>query len=339
MIVTPVRAPTTGELLAAAQFRADVLRGLQAPQKHLPCKYFYDEAGSALFEQITELPEYYPTRTERAILERHAAEMARLLGRRCLLVEYGSGSSAKTRLLLDHLSEPAGYVPIDVSREHLMRSAWSLAEAYPHLPVLPLCGDFTRPLELPPLRRRPARRVVYFPGSTIGNFTPDEATALLRRTADLCGPGGGLLLGADLQKEVRVLEAAYNDAAGVTAAFNRNLLMRINREFGADFNVNQFAHRAFYNPAAGRIEMHLVSRREQCVHIGEFEFFFQAGETICTEYSHKYTFDSLEHLAEAGGFRLEQAWTDERQYFGVFWLETRRADAGKEPGQPLECRS
>jgi dimethylhistidine N-methyltransferase len=307
----------------ARQFRADVLRGLRAPQKALPCKYFYDEAGSALFEQITELEEYYPTRTELGIMERHAAEMAGLLGSRCLLIEYGSGSSLKTRHLLDRLRDPAGYVPIDVSGEHLRRSAHELDEEYPDLEVLPLCADFTRPLGLPACRKAADRRVVYFPGSTLGNFTPEAALALLRQTAGLCGRGGGLLLGIDLQKDPRVVEAAYNDRRGVTAAFNHNILVRINRELGADFDVEQFAHRAFYNGARGRIEMHLVSRRDQVVRVDGVPFFFAAGESIHTENSHKYSLPALTDLAGGGGFVAERFWTDERQYFGVAYLTSR----------------
>jgi dimethylhistidine N-methyltransferase len=303
-----------------AEFRADVLRGLSAPAKELPCKYFYDEAGSALFERITGLEEYYPTRTELAIMRRHAAEMAGLLGPRCLLVEYGSGSSTKTRLLLNQILDPAGYVPIDVSGEYLLRSARSIADAYPGLEVLPLCADFTRPVALPEPRLRPARRVVYFPGSTIGNFTPDESVVLLRQTAALCGRGGGLLLGADLRKDRRVLEDAYNDRLGVTAAFNLNLLARINRELGADFAPDQFDHRAFYNAAEGRVEMHLVSRRDQCVRVAGAEFAFAAGESVRTEYSYKYRLRDLHDLAAAGGFEVERFWTDEREYFSVHYL-------------------
>jgi dimethylhistidine N-methyltransferase len=302
------------------QFRADVLRRLSAPAKELPCKYFYDEAGSELFERITELEEYYLTRTELAIMERHASEMAGLLGERCLLVEYGSGSSTKTRLLLDRLRDPAGYVPTDVSAGHLARSAEAIAGEYPQLEVLPLCADFTHPLELPAPRKHPARRVVYFPGSTIGNFTPDETVALLRQTAALCGPGGGLLLGADLRKDRRVLEAAYNDRLGVTAAFNLNLLVRINRELGADFVVEQFAHHAFYSAAEGRIEMHLISQREQRAHVGGATFVFAAGESIRTEYSYKYRLRDLHDFAEAAGFAVERFWTDEREYFSVHYL-------------------
>ena len=304
-------------------FRADVLRGLRQGQKELPPKYFYDETGSDLFEQITQLEEYYLTRTERAIMERHAPEMARLLGERCLLIEFGSGSSAKTRLLLDHLSDPAGYIPVDLARGHLRRSAEALAEDYPHLAVHPLVADFSRPLRLPKQRRPAARRVVYFPGSTLGNFDNEAAIALLARTAALCGRGGALLLGTDLRKDPRVIELAYNDPRGVTAAFNRNILTRINRELGADFVPAHFAHRAFYDAGEGRIEMHLVSQSDQCVHIAGVKIHFSAGESIRTEYSHKYDLGGLSSLAQAGGFALERVWTDERQYFGVSYLTVK----------------
>ncbi|HEX5270320.1 MAG TPA: L-histidine N(alpha)-methyltransferase [Gemmataceae bacterium] len=306
-----------------AEFRADVLRGLSLPAKELPCKYFYDEAGSALFEGITRLEEYYPTRTELAIMRAHVAEMAGLVGPRCLLLEYGSGSSTKTRLLLDRLPDPAGYVPIDVSGDFLLRTARAIADDYPALEVLPVCADFTRPVAPPAPRRRPARRVVYFPGSTIGNFTPEESAVLLRQTAALCGPGGGMLLGADLRKDRRVLEAAYDDRAGVTAAFNLNLLVRVNRELGADFDLGQFRHHALYNAAEGRIEMHLVSRRRQRVRVAGTEFTFAAGETIRTEYSYKYRLRDLHDLAAAAGFDVERFWTDEREYFSVHYFTGR----------------
>ena len=307
-----------------SQFRADVLRGLRAAKKELPCKYFYDEVGSDLFEQITALDEYYPTRTEMGIMKQHAEDMARLLGPRCLLIEYGSGSSIKTRLLLDCLSDPVGYVPIDVSDEHLRRSARVLRAEYPRIEVLPMCVDFTRSFELPVFHNPSARRVVYFPGSTLGNFTPQEAIALLQKTAQLCGRGGGLLLGVDLRKDTHLIEAAYNDRRGVTAAFNRNILVRINRELGANFDIEQFAHRAFYNAVEGRIEMHLVSRCDQIVWVGGVSFFFAAGESIHTENSYKYSLHALARLAEAGGFDVEQVWTDQCQYFSVSYLTVRR---------------
>src|SRR5579871_5052243 len=317
---------------AARQFRADVLRGLCAPKKELPYKYLYDEVGSALFEQITELQEYYPTRTELGIMARHVAEMAGLLGPRCLLIEYGSGSSLKTRRLLDRLRDAAGYVPIDVSGEHLRRSARALGDEYPDIEVLPLFADFTRPLGLPACRKAAARRVVYFPGSTLGNFTPEAAIALLRRTAVLCGRDGAVLLGIDLRKDPRVIEAAYNDRRGVTAAFNRNILVRINRELGADFDLNLFAHRALYDAAKGRIEMHLVSRRDQIVRVGGVPFFFAADESIHTENSYKYNLPVLTELAEAGGFAVQRVWSDARHYFSVAYLTLRHS--GKD-GMPL----
>jgi L-histidine Nalpha-methyltransferase len=302
------------------EFRSAVFRGLSAPRKHLPCKYFYDEIGSELFERITRLDEYYPTRTERAITQRYAAEIAACLGPRRLLIEYGSGSSTKTRLLLDHLDDPVGYVPIDVSAGCLHRSAQALAADYPGLEVLPLCADFTRLDQIVIPKKPTIRRVVYFPGSTIGNFTPEDAIALLRRTARLCGKGGALLLGADLRKSPGVIEAAYNDSQGVTAAFNRNLLARINRELEGDFVLDQFAHCAFYNAGPGRVEMHLVSQRDQRVRVGQAEFCFAAGESIHTENSYKYSLRSLRELAEAGGFQSEHVWTDESQYFSVHYL-------------------
>jgi L-histidine Nalpha-methyltransferase len=319
---------------STGQFRADVLRGLRAPAPYLPSKYFYDAAGSELFEQITALDEYYLTRTELAIMREHAGAMAGLLGPHCLLIEYGSGASAKTRLLLDHAKSSgrrlAAYVPIDLSGSALFGAAAALAQEYPGVEVLPVCADFTRPVELPAPRLKPARNVVYFPGSTIGNFTPDEAAALLGTTHSLCGPGGGLLLGADLQKDVRLLEAAYNDRKGVTAAFNLNLLARINRELGGNFDLDRFEHRAFYDAAHGRIEMHLVSRCTQCVNVGDVRFWFAAGASIRTEYSYKYTEEGLRALAASCGFTLQHSWTDRYQHFSVYYftvVDGRSADA------------
>ena len=304
-------------------FRADVLRGLAAAAKEIPCKYFYDEAGSTLFDRICELDEYYPTRTELAIVHQHAGEIAALAGPASLLVEYGSGSSVKSRLLLDRLEVPAAYVPIDISREHLQNSAAALARDYPHLEVLPVCADFTRPLELPATARRPRRRVIYFPGSTIGNFTPEQAVPLLQRAARLGGTGSGMLLGVDLKKDPQILHAAYNDRHGVTAAFNLNLLVRINRELGADFRADQFWHHAFYNAPAGRVEMHLVSKVEQRVRVGNESFALAEGETIRTEFSYKYSPADLRQLAAAGGYEVRRVWTDERKYFSVLYLEAK----------------
>lgn len=307
------------------RFLAEVLDGLRRPAKTLPCKYFYDELGSRLFDRICDLDEYYLTRTELAILRR-APEMAALLGPACLLVEFGSGSGLKTRLLLDHLPEPAAYVPVDLAREPLLRSAAELAARYPGLEVLPLCADFAGDLELPTPQRRATRRAVYFPGSTIGNFGPDEAHQLLQCVARLCGPGGGFLLGTDLRKDAGVLEAAYNDRDGVTRDFNLNLLRRINRELGADFVLDAFRHVAVYDRPHGRIEMHLVSRRGQEVHVGDAVIRFAEGESVRTECSYKYDLDEFRGQAAAAGLDVARVWTDERRYFAVQYLTVRAGD-------------
>lgn len=299
------------------QLLQDALAGLHASPKQLPCKYFYDEQGSALFEQICELPEYYPTRTELAIMRKHASEMAECLGARCLLIEYGSGSGAKTRLLLDQLVSPAAYVPVDISREHLVATARLLASDYPDLEILPVCADFTKPFGLPIPARPPERHAVYFPGSTIGNFTRRRAIELLQNVAALCGKTGIFLIGVDLVKDRATLERAYDDASGVTAEFNRNLLRRLNRELGADFVPERFAHRAVWVEDAGRIEMHLVSDSEQQVHLGSEIISFSPGESICTEHSHKYTLASFSALAAEAGFRVEHVWTDSEGLFSV----------------------
>lgn len=304
----------------ASQLRDDAWIGLAAPRKTLPCKYFYDARGSALFERICDLPEYYPTRTELAILEAHAGEMAACLGSRCLLIELGSGSSRKTRLLLDRLHEPAGYVPIDISSAALADSVRVLAKAYPSLEVLPVCADYGDSLELPHPRVEPVRRAVFFPGSTIGNFTPPDAQRFLARMARMARSGGGILIGADLRKAPALLEAAYDDAAGVTAAFDLNLLVRLNEEVGADFALDRFRHRAVWNEAAGRIEMHLVSTVDQDVRVAGRRFRFAAGESIHTENSYKYSLDGFAKLAEGAGLAVRQVWTDERRWFSVQWL-------------------
>jgi dimethylhistidine N-methyltransferase len=301
-------------------FRAEVLAGLRRPRKQLPCKFFYDQRGSELFDQICELDEYYLTRAETAILFRHASEIASVLGRDCLLIEYGSGSSLKTRILLDHLDAPAGYVPIDISRAHLLRAAQAIRLRHPRLHVTPVCADYTEPLDLPACPRPPARKVVFFPGSTIGNFDPWNARHFLAQARALAGPGSGLLIGVDLKKDPRVLHSAYNDAAGVTADFNLNLLARINRELGANFDVNRFAHYAFFNPAPGRVEMHLRSLEQQTVHISGESFHFTRGESIFTESSYKYTIEGFTALAAEAGYRQTHCWTDAQQLFAVLHL-------------------
>ena len=303
----------------APAVRDEVLRGLRGDPKTLPPKLFYDEAGAALFERITALDEYYLTRAELAVLRARVGEIAALAGPRCALVEYGSGAGVKVRLLLDALSAPAAYVPIDISREQLARVAAELAAAYPEVAVRPVCADYTAPLRLPPLPRG-VRRLAFFPGSTIGNFHPTEAAAFLRRVARVVGPDGALLLGVDRRKDGRVLHAAYDDREGVTAAFNRNLLARLNRELGADFDLARFHHRAVWNRRASRIEMHLVSDASQAVHVAGEPIAFARGETIWTESSYKYDRARLDRLAAEGGFRIERLWTDEGERFWVAFL-------------------
>ncbi len=309
---TPASPPA-----ARARFLQDVTEGLAAPRKSIPCKYFYDARGSRLFEKICGLEEYDLPRTELSIMDAHASEMARALGRRCLLIEYGPGSGRKTRLLLDHLEEPAGYVPIDISPDALERLVRSLEIEYPGLEVLPVVADFTASFRAPAGARAPARRAVYFPGSTVGNFEPAEAGRFLARAAATAGPGGGLLIGVDLRKEPSILLAAYDDREGVTAAFNRNILVRINRELGADFSPDRFRHAAVWDESEGRIEMHLVSDADQRVRIGARSFSFAKDETIFTEACYKYSIEQFRLLARSGGWRPGEVWTDPLGWFSV----------------------
>jgi dimethylhistidine N-methyltransferase len=306
--------PTTDDLGRA------VLSGLRLSPKILPSKFFYDERGSALFDAICELEEYYPTRTEVQILTDHIDAISDCIGPAARLLEPGSGSTIKTRLLLGHLLEPAAYVPIDIARAQLIDSALSLAEAYPQIEILPVCADFMQEFAIPTPSRPPAHTAVFFPGSTIGNLMPAEAERFLRRMAGWGGPGSGLLIGVDLKKDRAILEAAYNDARGVTAEFNLNLLARINRDLGADLDLAAFHHRAFYNEREGRIEMHLVSTRPQTVHVLDQEIQFAAGESITTEYSYKYAIEQFQALAARAGFRARRVWTDPRQLFSVHYL-------------------
>jgi dimethylhistidine N-methyltransferase len=302
---------------AQRSFLRDVLMGLGAAPKQLPCKYFYDKRGSELFDRICQLDEYYLTRSELAIMDQFAPEMGDQIGPGAMVVEYGSGSSVKTRYLLDGLPQPVAYVPVDISGEHLHQASLELARDYPGIEILPVCADFTTDFALPRSKRAATHAAVYFPGSTIGNFLPSRGVELLGRITALCGNGGGLLIGIDLKKRPAIIEAAYNDALGVTADFNLNLLGRINRELAADFDVRQFSHRAVYDQELGRIEMHLVSRRSQAVSIGPETFEFARGETICTEYSHKYTIDEFAAIAAAAGLTLRREWTDKYGYFAV----------------------
>jgi dimethylhistidine N-methyltransferase len=301
-------------------FRADVLAGLSRVQKALPPKYFYDAAGSALFDRICELPEYYPTRAELEILTAHGADIARRLGPHTLLVELGSGSSLKTRRLLEHLPEPAAYVPVDLSAEHLAAATRRLREHHPGLVVLPVCADFTQTFTLPPAVARARPVTVYFPGSTIGNLHPHDAALLMRKIHRRVAPDGFFLVGVDNKKEITTLERAYNDPAGVTAAFNRNLLVRIRSELGSDIDPDAFEHVAFYNRPAGRIEMHLRNRADRVFHVDGRTFPFRRGETIHTENSYKYTVDEFTALARRAGFTPEAVWQDELALFSVHCL-------------------
>lgn len=309
--------PNTLTRRQESTFRRDVLQGLRSRPRTLPCKYLYDERGSALFDKICDLPEYYLTRTELEVLHRDAPAMAKALGPQCLIIEFGSGSSIKTPLLLEQLESPAGYVPVDISREHLMTSAKSIASRFPAIEVQPVCADFTKRFELPAVKSPVQRRVVYFPGSTIGNFGPDDAITLMKGIADLVGHGGALLVGVDLYKSADIIEPAYNDTAGITAAFNLNLLERINRDLDADFQPEWFEHRAWFNEEHGRIEMYLISRRSQQVRIGDKVFHFTAGEGICTEHSYKYRRAAFAAMAGTAGFTVREVWTDTKGYFSV----------------------
>jgi len=304
----------------SGRFHDDVIAGLSRPQKVLPPKYFYDAEGCALFEAICGLPEYYLTRAEIALMRVHVGDMARHLGPGCALIEYGSGDGRKTRILIDALS-PVAYVPIDIARAQLNATAAQIAREFPRLRVVAVCADYSRPLGLPELDGLEARRrIVYFPGSTIGNLTPTEATAFLAGARGQVSAGGGLLIGVDLKKDRNRLDAAYNDARGVTAAFNLNLLARINRELGADFDLSAFRHRAFYDEARGRIEMHLESVKTQAVTIGGRAIAFRAGETIHTENSYKYSVRDFQELARAAGLAPVECWLDPEGLFGVHYL-------------------
>ena len=306
-----------------AAFAADVLAGLKAERKTLPAKYFYDAAGSILFERITDLPEYYPTRTELGILERHAAEIGALLPAKGALIEFGSGSCRKARLLLGHAPNLAAYVPVDISPELLQLEADNLRREFPKLAVTPVDADFTKPFHLPPnIASLP--RAGFFPGSTIGNFEPHEACTFLSHAARVLGRGAVFVIGVDLVKDRAVLNAAYNDAAGVTAEFNLNLLKRINRELGANFNLRCFEHHAFFNRERSRIEMHLASIKRQKVRMLGETIEFRAGETIHTENSYKYTLHSFGALARGSGWDPRHVWTDPNEYFAVFALKRQQ---------------
>ncbi|WP_294741148.1 L-histidine N(alpha)-methyltransferase [uncultured Exiguobacterium sp.] len=299
--------------------RIEVIEGLMREQKVLPAKYFYDHIGSQLFEQITQQPEYYPTRTELAILEQHRAEIARSIGDVHTLIEYGSGSSRKIQMLLETFTHLDTYMPIDISKDFLMESARQLSERYPALHIKAVCGDYSQSISLP--IEESQKRVIFFPGSTIGNFEPEEAMRFLRHSSRILETGDGFLIGVDLKKSVDVLERAYNDAAGVTAAFNLNMLTHLNQMLEGTFDVTRFEHHAFYNEEKGRIEMHLRSQLDQLVQVGDVTVPFKQGETIHTENSYKYSKEEFETLARQSGFHSVNCWIDDDERFSVHYLE------------------
>ena len=307
-----------GSAVAPDNFLEDVVAGLSLARKELPPKYFYDARGSALFEEICTLPEYYPTRAEIALTRQHIAEIARFAGEGSELIEYGSGASTKTRLLLEAL-KPAVYVPVDISESALRGAAALLETEFAWLNVRAVVGDFGRPLAIPAFAGA-GRKVVYFPGSTIGNLTREESLAFLHMTRGQVGPGGAMLVGVDVKKDPNLLHAAYNDSQGVTAKFNLNLLSRINAELGGDFEVGKFVHYAFYNAPMGRIEMHLASLERQTANVGSYRFRFAPGESIHTEISCKYSVEEFQALAAQAGFRCEKVWMDCEGHFSLHGL-------------------
>ena len=313
-----VQTRATAQIYPAnEEFYRDVVAGLRASPRQIPSKYFYDQRGSELFDAICELGEYYPTRTELGIMSRHAKAMAEALGGHCMLIELGSGSSVKTRILLEHLADPKVYVPVDISRAHLNNTVRELSSEHKNLEIIPVCADFGNHFDIPLSATPTRRRVIYFPGSTIGNFEAAEAESLLARIVTWAGPGGGLLIGFDTCADRGMLEAAYNDRLGITAAFNLNLLEHINRELGADFRLDGFRHRAVYEEAERRIVMWLDSLRPQAVTIAGETFHFDKGESIRTEYSHKYDMPTFHQTAGRVGLNLVEAWTDDRGLFAV----------------------
>ncbi|HUV99161.1 MAG TPA: L-histidine N(alpha)-methyltransferase [Gallionella sp.] len=315
------------------EFDTTVRNSLRRRPKTIPPKFFYDARGSELFDLICTTPEYYPTRTETGILDEFGAEMAGHLGTSCVLIELGSGSATKTPLLLRHLADDAAYVPIDICEPHLLQSTQRLGMLFPQMRMHPLCADYTR---LPAVKLdgyAGRRHVIFFPGSSIGNCTPAEVVQLLQHAAQLAGPNGAMLIGVDSKKSPAVLNAAYNDAAGHTAAFNLNLLARMQRELGAQLDLDGFAHRAFYNGGPGRIEMHLVSRRKQVIRLGDETFHFEDGETIHTENSYKYTAHEFQQLAWSAGWYPKKLWSDRAGLFNVHYLSLSANEAKHPPRQ------
>lgn len=312
-------APTTGSLYE------EVLSSLRKADKTLPGALLYDERGSQLFDKICEQPEYYLTRTELQIMRKHIGEMVDLLGSGVALVEYGSGSSLKTAILLDHLLDLACYMPIDISKEHLLKAAEKLAKQYPQLEILPVCADYSQPFHLPTPSKAATRYVAYYPGSTISHFEPAEAVAFLTQVRTVCGPDSALLIGVDLKKDACIIEPAYNDAAGYSRAFTNNLLLHLNQRFGANFEPQGFAHQAFFNLHQGRVEFYLACQQPQSVHINGDTIRLQANERINLAYSYKYSLVDFADLAVQAGWCVQRVWTDEQQLFSVQYLRATSA--------------
>lgn len=308
-----------------AEFLNDVLAGLSQPQKTLPCKYFYDEKGSQLFEAICETQEYYITRTEIGILQHNLTTIADLVGPGCDILEFGSGAGIKIQLLLEGLHRPRSYIPIDISMEILEHSAHTLAQRFPQVEIVPIVGDYHKNIELPQgfLRQTPHKKLVFFPGSTISNFTPLEAAEFLQRIRLLLSPDDVLLIGVDCVKPAHLLNAAYNDSAGVTAAFNLNLLDRIANTFETNLQSMDFFHHAYFNTQHSRIEMHLVCKRDQLIHIEGESFHFEKGETIHTENSYKYALEEFKAMADRAGFSSQAVWQDEAALFSLHYLKAQ----------------
>jgi dimethylhistidine N-methyltransferase len=307
---------------------SEVIEGLKSSPKYLPSKLFYDEKGSALFDEICRLKEYYPTRTEIQIMKDNIDEMSSLLGEGTLLIELGSGSSIKIRLLLDNIPGLAGYVPVDISAEHLHNTVEILKAEYPHIDIFPLAADYTKDFELPEINKPYDHKAVYYPGSTIGNFTRREAKEFLKRISKICGNNGGLIIGVDLRKDKETLEKAYNDKEGVTAAFNLNILEHINTELDSNFDLEKFRHFSFFNEEAGRIEMHLISKENQKVRLNGSSINFNKGENIITEYSYKYTLEEFRDLV-SGFFEVRKVWTDKNNLFSVQYLRSPAQNKNK----------
>ncbi len=313
---------STAEGIAQDDILSEVLAGLNQTPKKLPSKLFYDKRGSELFDEICDLEEYYPTRTEIKIMQDNIKEIGSLLGEGTLLIELGSGSSIKIRLLLDYIPGLAGYVPVDISEKHLMESAEILRKDYSHVDIYPVVADYTNHFKVPQIKNSYDHKAVYFPGSTIGNFTRSEAKDFLGRIAKIIGPNGGLVIGVDLKKDIEILEAAYNDKKGVTAEFNLNILKHLNNEINSELNPENFEHYAYYNKEAGRIEMHLISNKEQVFSINGYSIHFEEGEHIITEYSNKYTIEEFGELA-SDYFEVKKVWTDENNLFSVMYLRVK----------------